>query len=86
MRKSCSMCKRNDCRVKQLDDDFYCHNCLDIYRCEKCNRLYDGCAYCHKKLCDCVEFEIEYDYAGDMILCKSCFEEQDGETQLYFYY
>ena len=86
MRKSCSMCKRNNCRVKQLDDDFYCHDCLDNYRCEKCNRLYDSCDYCHKKLCDCVEYKVEYDYAGTVMMCKKCFEEQDGETQLYLYF
>ena len=45
----CSMCKRNDCRVKQLDNDFYCRDCLDNYRCLKCNSLYDGCAFCCKK-------------------------------------
>ena len=48
MRNPCSMCKRNNCRVKQLDDDVYCHDCLDNYRCSKCNMLYDGCVYCHK--------------------------------------
>ena len=86
MRKPCSMCKRNDRRVKQLDDNFYCHDCLDNYRCEKCNRLYDGCDYWHKRLCDCVKSEIEYDYAGHMIFCIQCFEMQDGETQLYKYF
>ena len=84
MNKSCSICQKSIRRLKQLDADFYCAECLDNYRCSKCNSLYDSYVYCHKTLCDCVEFEIEYDYAGDMIFCRPCFELQDGETQLYF--
>ena len=86
MRNSCSMCKRNDRRVKKLDDDLFCSECLDKYCCTKCNRLYDGCVHCHKKLCDCVEYRVEYDYGGDLTFCLSCFEEQDGEIQLYNYF
>ena len=86
MRNTCSLCKRNNCRVKQLDNDYFCQDCLDEYRCSKCNSLYDSCVYCHKKLCDCVEWEVDYDYAGHMILCRPCFELQDPEIQLYFYF
>ena len=56
------------------------------FACPKCNQIYDGCVHCHKTLCDCVEWKIEYDYAGDMIFCIPCFELQDGETQLYKYF
>ena len=80
------MCKRNDRRMKQLDNEYFCHDCLDNYRCEKCNRLYDSCDYCHKKLCDCVEYKVEYDYAGTVMMCLSCFELNDQETQLYLYF
>ena len=86
MKKSCSICQKSIRRLKQLDEDFYCSECLDKYCCTKCNRLHDGCVYCHKKLCDCVEYRVEYDYGGDLIFCKSCFELQDGESQLYFYF
>ena len=58
MEKRCSICQKSICRVKKIDDDFYCSVCLDKYSCTKCNRLYDGCAYCHKKLCDCVDIEL----------------------------
>ena len=86
MRNTCSMCKRNYCHVKQLDNDFYCSNCLDNYRCLKCNSLYDGCAFCCKLICECVEYKVEYDYAGNVMMCLPCFEKQDGETQLYKYF
>ena len=85
MRKPCSMCKRNDRRVKQLDDDFYCHDCLDNYRCLKCNSLYDSCSNCSKTLCSCIDYKIEYDYDGDVVFCIPCFEMQDGETQIDFF-
>ena len=50
MRNTCSICKRNNCRVKQLDDEFYCINCLDNnLRCEKCGSSYNSCTFCCKK-------------------------------------
>ena len=81
--KECSICKKSIRRVKQLDNEYFCSVCLDTYTCQKCNQLYDGCTYCHKKLCGCIEYHIEYENTYDMYFCKSCFEEQDGETQLY---
>ena len=86
MKKSCSVCQKSIHRLKQLDEDFYCPDCLDKYACPKCDRLYDGCMYCHKKLCDCVEYKIEYEYGGDVYFCLDCFEKQDPETQLYKYF
>ena len=86
MEKRCSICQKSICRVKKIDDDFYCSDCLDKYSCTKCNRLYDGCVYCHKKLCDCVEYRVEYEYGGDLIYCIDCFEMHDPETQLYNYF
>ena len=86
MSKLCSVCNKSDRRVKQLENDFYCAECLNKYYCTKCNRLYDGCMYCRKKLCDCVEYKIEYEYGGDLILCLSCFEKQNPEVQLYNYF
>ena len=58
MKNPCSMCKRIDFRLKQLDNDFYCSDCLDNYRCLKCNSLYDGCAFCCKNVCECVNIKL----------------------------
>ena len=86
MKKECSICKQSIRRLKQLESEFYCYECLDKYACPKCNQIYDGCFYCHKKLCDCVEYRVEYDYGGDLIFCIDCFNEQDPEVQLYLYF
>ena len=86
MNKSCSICKKSIRRLKQLESEFYCYECLDKYACPKCNQIYDGCFYCHKKLCDCVEWKIEYENCGDLTYCLSCFELNDPETQLYLYF
>ena len=48
--------------------------------------MYDGCLKCHKTLCECVEYQVEYENAGDMIFCIECFEKQDPDTQLYKYF
>ena len=39
-----------------------------------------------KKMCNCIDYEVEYDYGIDQILCLDCFEKQDSETQLYRYF
>ena len=38
------------------------------------------------KICECVEYKVEYDYAGNVMMCLPCFENQDGETQIYNYF
>ena len=86
MKKSCSKCQKSIRRLKQLESEYYCYECLDTYACPKCNQIYDGCVHCHKTLCGCVEWKIEYDYGGDLTYCLSCFNEQDPETQLYKYF
>ena len=84
--KSCSICKQSIRRLKQLENEYFCYVCLEKYACPKCNQIYDGCVHCHKKLCDCVKYCTEYDYGGDLTYCIDCFEKQDPETQLYFYF
>ena len=89
MNKFCSVCKHCDSRVKQFDDDYYCSLCADMYVCLKCDRLYDSCIHCHKKLCDCIGYKmwkIEYDWGGDLIFCIQCFEKKDPLTNLYKYF
>ena len=86
MKHICSVCQKSYCRVKQLDDAFYCCECLDKYCCTKCNKLFDGCMNCHKTLCDCIECKVEYDYGGDLYFCIKCFEGQDPQTNLYKYF
>ena len=86
MKNICSVCHKSDFRVKQLDDELYCIECFNRYSCLKCNRLYDGCMFCHKKLCDCIEYKIEYDYGGDLYFCIECFKKQDPEINLYEYF
>ena len=39
-----------------------------------------------KQMCNCIDYEVEYDYGIDQILCLDCFEKQDSETQLYRYF
>ena len=44
MNKSCSICKKSIRRLKQLESEFYCYECLDKNACPKCNQIiYDGC-------------------------------------------
>ena len=64
MKNICSVRRKSDRRVKQLDDDFYCSEFLDKCSCLKCNMLFDVCVNCHKKLCGCIECRVIYGYGG----------------------
>ena len=81
----CSICKRDDVFKIRYDDYYYCAECSKKYICLKCNRQYNACHQCSKRLCNYINYKVEYDY-GDEYLCIECFEKQDPLTNLYKYF
>ena len=41
---------------------------------------------CHKNLCNCVEYRVEYEYGAKILYCYECYIKEDELTNLYKYF